>query len=396
MDSSKVSQTAPTTAAAPSTATKSDSKSRLNSASLLPSTYFGDRPVAKPASLHRQRSEVESRATVARATATTNPAKENNRKHSLLDEPADAQTPNLQMGDLAPNSIFADEALRDESEAAAAEPGPIAEKDSKISKPEPMASQVVLNPRPKARALWHRRMIVRSIRRRGRLTKEQKILRTERFSLSKSHFFKTSIKKLAPLARQIAGKPIDEAILQMRFSKKKAARDVLDHLRHAKNEAIVRKGIGLSLQSSIEKAESSASSNHPSSHSKSITSKTKVSLLPPSPILSPRRPKLQASRPRYLSKADLSKIYISQAWVNRGPYGKEPEYRAMGRTNLLRPPHTGISVLLKEERTKVREQRGKEEKAERRRRRVAKAGDGGMWMPMPDRKITSTESHVLW
>jgi ribosomal protein L22 len=93
----------------------------------------------------------------------------------------------------------------------------------------------VLDPRPSVREGWQRRMIIRSIRRRGRLTRTETLLRTERSSLSKSHFFKTSVKKLMMLARQIAGKDLDEAMLQMRFSKKKAAREVLAHLKHAKN-----------------------------------------------------------------------------------------------------------------------------------------------------------------
>ena len=63
--------------------------------------------------------------------------------------------------------------------------------------------------------------------------------------LSKSHWFKTLVKKLGSLARQIAGKNIDDAILQMRFSKKKAAIDIKAHLEQAKNEAIVAWGMGL-------------------------------------------------------------------------------------------------------------------------------------------------------
>ena len=82
------------------------------------------------------------------------------------------------------------------------------------------------------------------------MTKEMQIARTERKHLAKSHFFKTSMKKLAPLPRQIPGKSVDEAILQMRFSKKKVAAEVQEHLIQARNEAITVRGMGLKPGSS--------------------------------------------------------------------------------------------------------------------------------------------------
>ncbi|QSS61021.1 mitochondrial large ribosomal subunit [Histoplasma capsulatum] len=102
-----------------------------------------------------------------------------------------------------------------------------------------------LVPFPNRRARWERKMVIRSIRRRGRLTRREEIARTERESLSKSHFFKTSVKKLMMVARQIAGKNIDDAILQMRFSPKKVAKDVKAHLELARDEAVVLHGMGL-------------------------------------------------------------------------------------------------------------------------------------------------------
>ncbi|KAI4128070.1 MAG: hypothetical protein LQ347_004328, partial [Umbilicaria vellea] len=102
---------------------------------------------------------------------------------------------------------------------------------------DPAVMAAALDPNPRARRRWERKMTIRSIRSRGRLTKTVQILRTERSHLAKSHFLKTSVKKLGPLARQIAGKPIDDAIIQMRFSPKKAAREVKKHLEYARNEA---------------------------------------------------------------------------------------------------------------------------------------------------------------
>jgi len=182
----------------------------------------------------------------------------------------------------------------------------------------------------------------------GRIDKATLLTRTERQHLSKSHLLDTSVKKLMPLARQISGKPIDEAIVQMRFSRKKVAQDVLKHLEYARNEAIVAKGMGLGK-----------ANDQPTEKHEFIDKKGK------------RR-----------SVEDASAMYVDQAWVGRGFYGIGYDYRARGRVNLLRPPHAskfffqhlwkakqltkeGITVLLKEEATRVREARS----ARRRRRR---------------------------
>ncbi|KAL9114682.1 MAG: hypothetical protein Q9227_001360 [Pyrenula ochraceoflavens] len=303
------------------------------------------------------------------------------------------QTP--AQGSLADNSIFAEE---NRSALQTAPDGKDVSEEK--AKPEPVQREAavyssVLNPRPDSRLKWQRKMVVRSVRRRGRLTKEERLLRTERSSLSKSHFFKTSIKKLAPLARQIAGKPIDEAILQMQYSKKKAARDVLKHLMNSKNEAIVRSGMGLGLDMPSEdsKPEPASSDSLPAGKKA-----REVAYSQNSQIISPR-PLRKAEPPlrTEASKVDPFQVYISQAWVNRGPYTGEVECRAMGRSNLLRHPSTGLSVLLKEERTRMREQREKQEKKERQRRKVVGMGDGGMWTPMPDRKVVGPQSgSLLW
>ena len=213
--------------------------------------------------------------------------------------------------------------------------------------------RTVLDPDPQKRRQWEREMIAQEIRRRGRISPAVQIMRTERESLSKSHWFKTSIKKLSPLARQIAGKNIDEAILQMRFSKKKAAKDVLEHLKHAKNVAIVRNGLG----------------SMPEQRQEPVTAILK----------SGERVKI----------SDPSAIYIAQAWVNRGPYGVEPDHRAYGRIFKMRPPHTGLSVLLKEEKTRIREWRDREAKAMRERK-------SQLWTQLPDRPITQQSQYYCW
>ncbi|KAJ5970849.1 mitochondrial 54S ribosomal protein L22 [Penicillium vulpinum] len=217
--------------------------------------------------------------------------------------------------------------------------------------------QVGLGPDPKAQLRWERKMAVREIRKRGRVPTKVQIKRTERESLSKSHWIKTSLKKLGPLARQIAGKNIDEAILQMRFSNKKAAKDVLEHLEHAKNVAVVRAGMGLGL--GVPKSEPS----------KPITVILK----------SGERQKI----------ANPTDIYIQEAWVNRGPYGYEMDHRARGQINRMRPPTTSISVLLKEEKTRIREWEDREAKAQRERR-------SQLWTQLPDRKISAQNQYYSW
>ena len=262
-------------------------------------------------------------------------------------------------GGLADNSLFASQ--MEEFEAS----GEFADRDFSNM-------QRVINPRPRARLRWQRKMIIRNIKHNGVLTKEMRIARTERSHLSRSHFFKTSIKKLMPLTRQIAGKSIDEAIVQMRFSKKKAARDIRAHLIQARDEAVVVRGMGLTSPSIKHSAESIG----PVTQDASTTP------------LGPDNASTNGAKKGQIS--DESDIYIAQAWVNRGPYGKEPEYRARGRVNMLRPPHTGISVLLKEEKTRTREASEKEEKAIR--KRTGKT----MWTQLPDHKIPRQSQYLLW
>ncbi|KAK6339280.1 54S ribosomal protein L22, mitochondrial [Orbilia javanica] len=143
---------------------------------------------------------------------------------------------------------------------------------------------------------------IRQIKRRGRLTPTLQKMQTEREHLCKSHNFKTSLKKLGPLARQIAGKPLEHALVQMRYSPKQAAKEVLKHLVQAKNEAVFTKGF------------------------------------------------------------DPEQTYIAQAWVGRGTPDREPLPRARGRINILVRPYTSISVILKENKTLERLAKQKEEK----------------------------------
>lgn len=160
------------------------------------------------------------------------------------------------------------------------------------------------------------------------MTKTVKIARTERASLSKSQWLKTSVKKLGPLARQIAGKPIQEAIVQMRFSKKKAAADVKKLLEYARDEATVRKGMGLGQVTPMPlKGRRHGNGNMNQNEEKSEVQKEK-------PIL------IEDKKGKKRLITDRTGIYVDQAWVGRGKYEREAASRAFGRIHVLRPPWT--------------------------------------------------------
>ena len=225
-------------------------------------------------------------------------------------------------GSLDPSSsIFGDEV-----------DGAASDKEGRQAERDPAIMAAVLDPQPHNRKRWQRKMLIRSIQHRHRMTKKVKIARSERESLSKSDFFKTSIKKLGPLARQIAGKPIDDAIVQMRFSKKKAAKIVLKHLEQARDEAVVRRGMGLGGVKAEDEAVAMESIEGPIDDLKQNEVGKKEERI----LVEDKK-----GKKRWVN--DRSAMYVDQAWVGRGRYGRELEYRARGRVNILRPPHTSKS-----------------------------------------------------
>lgn len=212
-------------------------------------------------------------------------------------------TGGLVRGDLASSSIFEDEEV--------AGPKPAALKDGggqAVIARNPAIMAAALDPDPSSRQRWERKMVIREITRRGRLSKAEVIKKSERVLLSKSHNFQTSVKKLMRLAQQVAGKTVEEAIVQMRFSKKKAARDVRQHLEHARNEAIVRRGMGLG------KVKGEGAGFHPVNIMTKDGKRVKVS--------------------------DPTNLYIEQAWVGKGDYGITPDHRARGQINMMQNPST--------------------------------------------------------
>ncbi|KAI4765664.1 hypothetical protein E4T52_06220 [Aureobasidium sp. EXF-3400] len=282
----------------------------------------------------------------SRPGQATNPVLDQYLKKKPTKQGADA----LQRGDLAETSIFEGERQVQERDAEKKEPGVQAGGRNLTS----MAA--VLDPHPVARERWQRKMAIRDIRKGGRLNKKMFIKRTERESVGKSENLKTSIKKLGPIARQIAGKTVDDAIVQLRFSKKKVAVPVLSYLEYARDEAIVARGMGIGQ---------------------------------PTVADSTRPVDIRLKDGKRHTVQDPTTMYIDQAWVGRGPYGKLPEYRAKGKINILQTPWTHLGMVLKEEATRVRQYNEREDK--RKRQREAK-----VWTPLPDRPIQGQRQWYSW
>lgn len=251
-------------------------------------------------------------------------------------------------GGLSSSSIFEDEELTgvipQNLPRAPGMQGPV------LRNPDSMAA--ALDPDPVGRRLWERKMVIRDIRKRGRLTRTQLIKRQERELISKSQDIKGSVKKLVPLAKQITGKTVDEAIIQMRFSKKKAAKDIKEHLEYARNQAIVKRGMGLGAVS--------GSSSTP------IQIKTKDG--------------------KQIKVTDPTTIYVDQAWTGRGYHQKSIDYRARGRVNIMRHRSTSLTVILKEEKTRIRHHNEREEKIKNRK----------VWVQLPNRPITAQRQYYSW
>jgi ribosomal protein L22 len=173
---------------------------------------------------------------------------------------------------------------------------------------------MVTDPDPRARVRWQRKKVIQMVRKNGHLTKEERIKMTERKLLHKSEFLPTSVKKLVMLARQIAGKPVDDAITQMQWSKKKMAAELKYYLEEARDLAIAQRGMGLGRVNGelFEK---------------------------------PR--KIQTKEGKWMEINDPTQLYVAQSWVGRGPWrGKEIDYKGRGRMGVIQHPSTSTLTTL--------------------------------------------------
>lgn len=171
-----------------------------------------------------------------------------------------------------------------------------------------------VDPDPKSRRRWQRKLVIRNVTRsldvRGKETREERIKRTERVAISRSMWLPTSTKKLVHLARQVSGKSLEEARIQMKFSKKKFAKEVLYELNAARDIAVVERGMGLGkFNGEFVPGETESKKVRDVRHGK------------------------------WVEIDDPTRLYVHEAWVNRGPWrGRKESYRARGRTDIVQMP----------------------------------------------------------
>ncbi|KAI0108043.1 ribosomal protein L22 [Daldinia grandis] len=211
------------------------------------------------------------------------------------------------------------------------------------------------NPDPRWRVRFLKKKVMQMVRNGDKpLTREQRVRLTEKQHTSASTFLPTSTKKLMFLSRQIAGKTVDDAITQMRFSKKKMAREVKWQLEEARDNAIVAHGMGLGAADgkTLEK---------------------------------PR--KIQTKDGRWVEVNDPTTLYVDQSWVTKGPWrGVRIQYHARSRMSRMWRPTAGISLVLKEEKTRMRLHDEKVEKQARKR----------PWVHLPNRPVTAQRPYYSW
>jgi len=198
-----------------------------------------------------------------------------------------------------------------------------------------------IDPHKKARLRLERKLVIRSVKRHGRLTKAQTLARTERQSVFKSQNLPTSVKKLQKVVNQIAGKTVSEALVQLRFSKKKVARDVIKGLEMAQNEAIASRGMGLGTSISAQRRwekqrnHTDAGKPHDTLHSVDHAGMQRHS--------TKEWVKIEMKDGSKKVVRDPSEIYVDQAWVGKGDHWKTPEFRARGAVNMLNHQTTSKS-----------------------------------------------------
>ncbi|KAK3332709.1 ribosomal protein L22/L17 [Cercophora scortea] len=245
-----------------------------------------------------------------------------------------------------------------------------------------------VDPDPRSRVRWERKMLIRQVHRGtnpwSREPRADRIARTERELLSRSPWLPTSVKKLVHLARQIQGKTVAEALVQMRFSKKKMAQEVRVQLAEANDLAIVERGMGLGAVKAA-KAAADAEAAGAGAGAGSAGNGQEEDMV--TEAIEREVVKIKTKDGKFLNIDDPTRIYIAQAWVNRGPWrGMGIDYRSKSRSYRLHKPATSISLVLKEEKTRIREHE----------ERVAKKLRKGPWVHLPDRPVTAQRQHYSW
>lgn len=234
-------------------------------------------------------------------------------------------------GKVESDSIFSDELA---STAPPSTPAPEAananagEADSQMDRSKEGLARAV-DPDPLNRVRWQRKMVIRHVAKAtdpfSKESRAARIKRTEREVRQKSHFLPTSVKKLVHLARQIAGKPVEEALVQMQYSKKKMAREIALQLEIARDRAIVERGMGLGKVKAAAEEEGR----------KAVEGDVAAAVH-----------KIQTKDGKWLEIDDPTRMYVAQAWVERGPWrGMQMSPRARGRADRILKPSTGEFTL---------------------------------------------------
>ncbi|KAH7030692.1 ribosomal protein L22/L17 [Microdochium trichocladiopsis] len=211
-----------------------------------------------------------------------------------------------------------------------------------------------VDPDPRWRIRYQKRKVMQMIRNGREPTREELIRQRERQVVSHSPPVPTSTKKLTMLARQIVGKTVDEAIVQMKFSKKKAAREVKYELERARDLAIVQRGMGLGK------------------HTGEILEKPK---------------KIKTKEGRIIEVSDPTRLYVDESWVGKGPWrGMRIQYHARSRMSAMWRPTTRLAIVLKEEKTRIRQHE----------ERVEKQAKAKPWVHLPNRPVTAQRPYYTW
>ncbi|KAI1262673.1 ribosomal protein L22/L17 [Xylariaceae sp. FL1019] len=214
--------------------------------------------------------------------------------------------------------------------------------------------QRALDPDPRWRVRYQRKKVMQMVRNDGKLSRKEQLKLDEKEVRCDSSALPTSTKKLMFLSRQIAGKTLEDAIAQMRFSKKKMAREVRFTLEEARNKAIASRGMGLG--------------------------KVNGELLKePKKIVTKDGQKVVVYNP--------TQLYVDESWVTKGqPRGVRIQYHARSRMSRMLRPSARISVVLKEEKTRIRMH---DDKVEKERKKAP-------WVHLPNRPVTAQRPYYSW
>lgn len=219
----------------------------------------------------------------------------------------EAATPKLS------SSIFEDEVASTQESEELVPGGKKERQQQQVIRPQHLAP--TQDPDPRSRLRWERKVVMRMVKRGGKESRSEIIRRTEREMRYQSPFMPTSVKKLVHLARQVAGKNVEDALVQMRYSKKKMAREVEHYLGIARDRAVVEHGMGLG------KVNGEA------------------------PLEKPR--KIKDKEGSWMTVNDPSRMYIAQAWVGRGPWrGQRLVHLGRGRKGMHMKPSTSMFSLV--------------------------------------------------